>query len=93
MFCSTYKVLCLLSAPICQRQFLVGLNLLGNKNNSDSDSDSDSTMKILHRNTQKTLWLRLLLFRRWDSREERGPDEARGEHWGRWCFTDEGKTG
>ena len=32
----------LLSAPICQNEFLVGVNLLGNKNNSDSDSDSDS---------------------------------------------------
>ena len=30
--------LCLLSAPICQDKFLVGVNLLGNKNNSDSEA-------------------------------------------------------
>ena len=35
---STYYVLCLLSAPICQSKFLVGENLLGNENNFDSDS-------------------------------------------------------
>ena len=43
--CKTY-VLCLLSAPICQNKFLVGVNLLGNKYNSDSDSDSDSDTQL-----------------------------------------------
>ena len=42
MFCSTYFVLCLLSAPIHQNKFQVGVNLLGNKYYSDSDSKSDS---------------------------------------------------
>ena len=39
MYCSTYYFVCLLSAPLCQRKFLVGVNVLGNKNNSYSDSD------------------------------------------------------
>ena len=31
--------LCLLYAPLHQKKFQVGVNLLGNKSNSDSDSD------------------------------------------------------
>src|SRR4029434_2177861 len=44
MFCSTdfvFMLISLLSAPICQNKFLVGVNLLGNKNNSYSDSERD----------------------------------------------------
>src|SRR4029434_5622496 len=46
LMCSTYCVcmfLCLLYAPIHQKKFQEGVNLLGNESNSDSDSDSDSS--------------------------------------------------
>ena len=49
VMCSTYCVcmfLCLLYAPIHQKKFQVGVNLLGNKSNSDSDSNSELFIKV-----------------------------------------------